>query len=269
LAWRAQLFREQTKALRLAYASRLAEPIPDALIDVIEGWRASFLRRRAILAAMALTLTVTIGGLGWFGAKLDSDRQKTTAVTIASLASLAAPGRGTPAAINGRAMFNWLMQKMTSRHSEFPDLSSLGYKPVARDIVEVGGRRILRLEYRSSDDRNVDIFLQPRWRDYSTEFRPTAKGDIAIISWKEGPISLAVAGPLSPEQTLSVAKAVRRALRHGSPASMTPEIPSVASTPTASLSLLRRHSPGSVSFRPTGDIRFTQPTLPPAAGRQE
>lgn len=216
LARRARVFRDQTDALRRAYDSRLTEPVPARLLATLERKRPFEDGRRAILAAAVIVLAVGAGSAGWLAGKWQSARDNwmldAVAATDFSRIRPAVAGSSHAGSIPTQITIpDWLESELTFKlHA--PDLSQLGYELVAQKNVDVAGMHVLRLDYRAADGRVFNLFLRPRWDGHDSGFQVSEEDGVAFASWKEGPLSSAIAARLSRAETVAIAEAVRRAL---------------------------------------------------------
>lgn len=260
-ALRIRAYQAQTEALRRRYGRRIEDAVPERLYAVLDRGRDRRLRYVAQAAAV-VALIVFAGASGWlagqwnrsggWSAKAFVEQSYLNYVESASDSS-AAPTAAS--AGSGKAM-NWLSNKV-SLTIRAPDLRERGFSIMEKQTVAVADSQMVRLTYASQDGRSFSLFLRPRWENEGPEVKVTKEGDVSLAYWLDGPLASAIASRLSRQETLEIAKIVRRAMKdpqrsepavHATPAEPSPEGTALATGgPTYEIPVYPEKSPASLS----------------------
>jgi len=257
-AARVRDYRAQTDALRRTYGPRAQDRVPESLLGVLEA-APTRARRRWPRAAAVVLLTLAAGLGGWAvgqrgheAAWSAQDFVERTRQNYANAETPPARG-GTLVEAAEDEPLAWLTERILPA-LRVPDLGSLGYSVVDRQIVGGADGRMVRLLYQSADGHSFVLFLMPRWNDRDPALRVHERDDVALVYWLDGPVASAVAARLAPEQTLNIARAVRRAMHNREP--LSPVVHPVETTPPLQGADV---SPDLVETEPVSSV-------PPAAG---
>lgn len=229
-AQRARAYRAQTEALRREYARRLEDPVPDRLYAALEGsvWPAA---RTMVRVAAIVALMIGTGVSGWLAGQwsrsIEWSAQEFIDQSYRNFAKSAADSMAGPkiAEINSAEPLVWLSEKI-SLTLRAPDLSDLGFTIVDKRTMGSSGDQMVRMTYAARDGRDFSLFLRPRWEDKSRDLRVVNEGDVTLVFWLDGPLASTIATRFSPDETVKLAEAVRRAMQ-----SRRVPPPSVRSTP--------------------------------------
>ena len=208
-----------TEALRSAYQPKIHEPVPERLYAALDRRDRASTLHFALRAAAVCALVAGSVASGWLGAHLDASSPRIdTELVGQSYANLDAPAAAAindrnTAAISapGTRPISWLANGF-SLTSRAPDLSALGYSLVDRETIASEDGRTVRLSYSGEKGTSFALFLRPRARSRNIDVHLTRQGDIAVAHWLDGPVASAIAARLPDEETLAIAKAVRKAM---------------------------------------------------------
>lgn len=229
-AQRARAYRAQTEALRREYAGCLEDPVPDRLYAALEGsaWPAA---RTMVRVAAVVALMIGTGVSGWLANQWSRSLEWSTHEFIEE--SYRNFSRSTEDAVAGPkiALGNsaeplvWLSEKI-SLTLRAPDLSDMGFAIVDKRTMGAGNDQMVRLTYAAPDGRKFSLFLRPRWEGNSPDLKVVNEGDVTLVYWLDGPLASTIASRSTPDETVKLATAVRRAMQDRS---VPP--PAVESTP--------------------------------------
>lgn len=216
---RAEAFRAQTAALREVYDRRLAEPVPERLVAVLDRPDASQSGPVLRVAAVAC-LIVGAGTAGWLLGQGDGERESPGAEMIdRSYAQFVAERPGEMAPAMGRAVaeakpLGWLAEEVSIR-LKAPDLSGEGFSLVDKKAIVAGDTQMVRLDYSAGDGRAFSLFIAPRWDDGPVEITPAERDGVSLAYWLDGPLASAVATRMPADEAEALAEAVHEALQSG------------------------------------------------------
>jgi anti-sigma factor RsiW len=230
---RAQALRAQTDRLRAAYGWRLAEPVPERLVAVLE--RRPPPRAAWLPAAAAVMLTLTAGTAGWMIGQGSgppvAEMPAAIRLTEASYSRFVTerPEAAGPvlalAPAPARPM-DWLSDTLSIR-LRAPDMSAAGYVLAGQSVATSDGERVVRLDYTGEEGRSFSLFLAPRWRADQQEISEIERGGVAIASWLKGPLASAIVTRMPAGEARELAEDVRRAMQTdgAAPAMLQPRLP--------------------------------------------
>lgn len=240
-AARAQNYRLQAALLHDLFDPVLREPVVPEVEDLTDrlrgrivvndnapAWYANPWMRSA--AAVALV----VGGLagGWMGRSaveepvVQQAAQPQRHETLAGFAEEATQAHRfytseerfqvELGADNQEELNSWL-SKRVGRDVFGPDLSRAGYRLIGgRSLpTEVGAGA--QYMYTTDNGKRITLFVGAPRSGANNSFSFTQKGDIATFYWVEGNLAYALAGPLSKEELLEIAKAVYNDVKAGPP----------------------------------------------------
>lgn len=228
---RAEAFCAQTRALRAAYDRRLAEPVPERLLAMLE--RPARPRAGPALRAAAVALLVAGAGVaGWqFGQDGRPAGWSAEALVERAYAQFIAdrPGAAEGAvepALGATATdaqpLGWLADEISIR-LKAPNLTEAGFRLVAKEAVEAGDGQIVRLDYAGAGGQGFSLFLAPRWESRAAGIAQVERGGVSMAFWLDGPLASTVVAQMPAAETRALAETVRRAMHTGSaPATLEP-----------------------------------------------
>lgn len=228
-AMRVAEYLAQNQAIRAAYGSVAAEPVPARLLAALEQQPAHARWRRPMrLTAFAASLAAA-GFLGWMAnAPRGSAPEPSDALVEASMA-LHSDWSPRPEAAAGNADGSLLLPKAIAAEQEGdvalhippPDLSPLGLRLVGMRGTEGKGVPGVQLIYGDGQGERVSLFLLPGGGGGTPAigWESGERGQLAF--WREGPITFALIGEHIDRSAETVAAQVRGALR-GAPVLVTP-----------------------------------------------
>lgn len=240
-AARAQNYRLQAALLHDLFDPVLREPAPEDLEDLTER-----LRGRVVVndnvpkwyaspwMRSAAAVVLVVGGLagGWLGrgavteAPVQQAAQPQRHETLAGFAEEATQAHRfytaeerfqvELGADNQDELNSWL-SKRVGRDVFGPDLSRAGYRMIGgRSLpTEVGAGA--QYMYTTDNGKRITLFVGAPRAGANNSFSFTQKGDLATFYWVEGNLAYALAGPLSREELLEIAKAVYNDVKAGPP----------------------------------------------------
>lgn len=213
---RVAAYQAQNARLRADYAQTMTGPVPERLINAVQGpsrrnWRAAG-KAAAVVALMAVS-----GAVGWHFGQMGQPM----ALTFADFVEDVGTGLGD--------MDNPLAEMPMSAVTEggtvlesvpfrlaVPDLSDLGYSIIDRRTLRSASGPVRRLTYVSADGRRFSLFLKARWMDRDSALRVEQDGQVSLALWLDGPVASAVVSKLSAQETRTIAELVRQTMRRQS-----------------------------------------------------
>lgn len=218
LAEQVAAFARQDSAIRTAFDPILGEPVPERLRAVVEGPANRPSSLRTGLLAASVLLAALLGGAagGWMLAQDGSegtarDSFVNSVSEHAGGAGLAVPAGAVISAAGGEPI-DWLSQQI-SIGVTVPDLAPLGFRLVEKTLVKDRHRPMVRLVFADADERNLTVFLRPRWRDDAVDIRTSSRDGMTISHWAQGPVVYGVtaAGSGAEDVVAKVTDRLRRA----------------------------------------------------------
>ncbi len=235
-AARVEDYRAQTALLHDLFDGVLREPPSDAVQDLsdrLKGrlafndnrppWHARPLLR---VAAAVLLLLAGAGG-GWFGRGVQTvspaGQQRQTLATFAEEATQAhrfytADERFQVelGADNQDELNGWL-SKRVGRDVFGPDLARIGFRLIGGRSLPTDLGAGAQYMYVNDANKRITLFVGAPQSGNPSTFSFTQNGDVATFYWVEGALSYALAGRLSKEELLEIAKAVYSDVKAGPP----------------------------------------------------
>lgn len=212
LASRVRAYEAQNRALRLAYNGRLHEPVPETLLAALDGdtrYRGWTLARAAAVACMVVSASL----LGWLVGRSHQPASEPPSEFVERSYREFAGAGGEAAMLAGATQSQGGIEAdRVSLSLKIPDLSSLGYALVDRESISSGEQRMVRLTYAGPDGQGFSLFLHPRMDAHKRDLELTTKRGVSLAYWVEGALATAVASDLPSDQTMAIARKVRKAL---------------------------------------------------------
>lgn len=211
-------YRRQTEALRQRYEGRIHDPVPEGLYAALDTRRAPWFRRPLARLAAAILLVAISGSSGWLIGRLDrtpygSDQdflEQTYAGYVDATPNGAARTIGQTGVVHSDRP-NWRLGSL-SLTLQPPRLERLGYFLAGTQMIAAGGGDIARLDYAADDGRRFSLFLKTKTEDEGSHPHLSRRDGVSLVHWLDGPVAVAVASHLPPEQALNLGAEVRRAL---------------------------------------------------------
>lgn len=235
-AQRAEDYRAQASLLHELFDPVLREPASDPLHDLTETLRgriagndnaSAWHSRPWLRTAAAVALVVAGVGGGWFGRGVLTDapgvQQRHNLMTFAQEATQAHRFYTSDerfqvelGADNQDELNSWL-SKRVGRNVFGPDLGKVGFRLIGGRSLPTELGAGAQYMYVNDADKRITLFVgAPRAGNPST-FSFTQNGDVATFYWVEGSLAYALAGRLSKEELLEIAKAVYNDVKAGPP----------------------------------------------------
>lgn len=239
-ARRAEDYRTQTALLHDLFDTVLREPPTDAeqdLTDRLKGrlafndnrpvWHA----RPVVRWAAAVMLVVAGAGGGWFGrggqapspVAQQQQQQRQTLATFAEEATQAHRFYTSDerfqvelGADNQDELNGWLSKRM-GRDVFGPDLGRVGFRLIGGRSLPTDLGAGAQYMYINDADKRITLFVGAPRNGNGSDFSFTQNGDVLTFYWVEGPLAYALAGRLSKEELLQIAKAVYSDVKAGPP----------------------------------------------------
>lgn len=251
-AARVEDYRTQTALLHDLFDSVLREPPSDAVQDLTDrlkgrlafndnrpAWHARPLVR---FAAAVLLLLAGAGG-GWIGRGVQTvspaGQQRQTLATFAEEATQAhrfytADERFQVelGADNQDELNGWL-SKRVGRDVFGPDLGRIGFRLIGGRSLPTDLGAGAQYMYINEANKRITLFVGAPQSGNPSTFSFTQNGDVATFYWVEGTLSYALAGRLSKEELLEIAKAVYSDVKAGPPRRPPPSEPQPRPADTA------------------------------------
>lgn len=202
-------------ALQARLAPLADEPLPDSLLQLLDGTRRESWRR----AALAASLLIAGGALG-AGAMwgVMSDRALHTAeapvewVHRAAVAhAVYAPEVRHPVEVKAQEehLARWLTRRLAMPVKLF-DLREQGFDLVGGRLLPDVDAPGAQLMYQNAAGQRVTVYLRKPDAATPAAFRFEKHGELALFYWVDGPTGYALVGPLPREQLLAMAESVYR-----------------------------------------------------------
>ena len=221
LAARVADMRSRNALLREALEPVLSEPIPDRLLDAMQGRPrpAAPFAFGWLKPAFALAATLALGiGVGWFVRDVQIERTGTP-TTFARQAAFAhalyADDPNRPVEIGAsdeKRLVGWLTRRLGfGVHA--PDLNGIGYALVGGRLVAGNENPTALLMYENADRNRLS--LQVRKRAAGTGevgFRYAVENGVGVFYWIDDACGYAISGKLDRAQLLKVAQVVNAQL---------------------------------------------------------
>lgn len=212
LASRVRAYEAQNRALRLAYNGRLHEPVPEILLAVLDKdtpYRGRTLARAAAVACMVALASL----LGWLAGRSHQPVGEPASEFVErSYSEYVGTGAEAPMLAGRTPARSGVQADRVSLLLKIPDLSSLGYALVDKESISGGEQRMVRLTYAGPDGQSFSLFLHPRMDAHKRELQLTSKRGVSLAYWVEGALATAIASDLPSDETLAIARKVRKAL---------------------------------------------------------
>jgi len=239
-ARRADDYRTQTALLHDLFDTVLREPPTDAeqdLTDRLKGRlafndnRPAWHARPVVRWAAAVMLVVAGAGGGWFGRGAQApspvaqqqQQQRQTLATFAQEATQAHRFYTSDerfqvelGADNQDELNGWLSKRM-GRDVFGPDLGRIGFRLIGGRSLPTDLGAGAQYMYINDSDKRITLFVGAPQSGNTANFSFTQNGDVSTFYWVEGPLAYALAGRLSKEELLEIAKAVYNDVKAGPP----------------------------------------------------
>lgn len=212
----------QNQAIRAAYGSIAAEPVPPRLLAVLERSASSapLWRRPLRLAAFAASLAAA-GFLGWMANAPGGGRAAQPSDALVE-ASFALHGEWSPrpeAAVGDAGAPLLLPKPLAAEEGELalrlplPDLTTLGLQLLGLRATESRGLAGVQLIYGDGRGERVSLFLVPAAGGGAPAETRRSQGEAELVYWRDGPIAFALVGEAAGRSAAQVAAKVRGSLR--------------------------------------------------------
>ena len=236
-ARRADDYRTQSALLHDLFDTVLREPPTDAeqdLTDRLKGRlafndnRPAWHARPLVRLAAAVMLVVAGAGGGWLGrgvqqAGSPAVQQRQTLATFAEEATQAHRFYTSDerfqvelGADNQDELNGWLSKRM-GRDVFGPDLGRVGFRLIGGRSLPTDLGAGAQYMYVNDGNKRITLFVGAPQAGNPSAFSFTQNGDVATFYWVEGPLAYALAGRLSKEELLEIAKAVYADVKAGPP----------------------------------------------------
>ncbi|AWK86845.1 anti-sigma factor family protein [Azospirillum thermophilum] len=236
-ARRAEDYRTQASLLHELFDPVLRDPADapvEELTDRLKGRlaindnRPAWHARGWVRAAAAVALVVAGATGGWFGRSVQTTpspvaQQNRTLATFAQEATQAhrfytADERFQVelGADNQDELNGWL-SKRVGREVFGPDLGKIGYRLIGGRSLPTDLGAGAQYMYANEGGKRITLFVGAPPAGNNSSFSFTQNGDVATFYWVEGPLAYAIAGRLSKEELLDIAKAVYNDVKAGPP----------------------------------------------------
>jgi anti-sigma factor RsiW len=190
-------------------------PVPGHLYEVLNRTPPR-VRPSAGKSAAVAALTVVAAFAGWWVGQSDtpSDWPPTYFLEGDQFARLdrqpgVAPHR--VADLGAAAPMNWLSERI-SLSLRVPDLSERGYTVTRKETVHVANDRLVRLNYRSAEGHDFNLYLRPWWDNRSPDIRFVRRDDTWLAHWRDGPLASVLSARLPRAEVERLAREIRRDL---------------------------------------------------------
>lgn len=237
-ARRAEDYRAQAILLHEMFDTVLREPPSDKvqeLSDRLKGRiafndnRPAWHARPLVRFAAAVMLVVAGAAGGWMGRGVDQQagapvaQQRQTLATFAQEATQAHRFYTSDerfqvelGADNQDELNGWLSKRM-GRDVFGPDLGRVGYRLIGGRSLPTDLGAGAQYMYANDANKRITLFVGAPQGGNQSNFSFTQNGDVATFYWVEGPLAYALAGRLSKEELLEIAKAVYQDVKAGPP----------------------------------------------------
>ena len=198
----------QNKAFHTLYDSVLDEPIPLGMAR----YRGSPWPARALRAAAAIALILVGGAGGWWS----NDFFKHGAAQRVAIASQAAtahvvftPEVRHPVEVDATQeahLVKWL-SKRVGAELRAPSLINLGYSLVGGRLVTSATAPAAYLMYENKPGNRITLYVRARAEsEPTTAFRYMIRDNVGVFYWLSDSLGYAIAGELTREELLKIAK---------------------------------------------------------------
>lgn len=207
------------EAIREAYAGELHRPVPARLLRTVREPESRWRNLPTSIAASLLLLTMAAGG-GWYAGQRGDDAVTVSAELLQEIATHYSENAGTQVAVGAgtaQAVGGTLISSPSRNvliEIPLPDLSVQGYELTQRKRLEIGGRDMLQLVYRS-DDSTLNLFMHLNQSADSASTLHAAAEGLAVHHWSVGPIGYALAVDERDKGAEHLPAIVRDALEQG------------------------------------------------------
>lgn len=238
-ARRAEDYRAQTALLHDLFDTVLREPPTDAeqeLTDRLKGRlafndnRPAWHARPLVRFAAAVMLVVAGAGGGWIGRGVQAPSPSPVAQqrqqTLATFAAEATEAHRfytsderfqvELGADNQDELNGWLSKRM-GRDVFGPDLGRVGFRLIGGRSLPTDLGAGAQYMYVNDANKRITLFVGAPQSGNTSNFSFTQNGDVSTFYWVEGPLAYALAGRLSKEELLEIAKAVYSDVKAGPP----------------------------------------------------
>jgi len=193
------------------------EPRPRSAWRAWRGWHGA----RAMASAAAVMLFVVGGAAGWV-AREATTTVEPTAVTSTPIVYYAARAHEAFAQEVRHAvevpgdqeehLVRWLSNRLGAP-VRAPHLGDIGYKLMGGRLLPSGHTLAAQFMYEDRSGARLTLYVKSGMKTNSeTAFRYEEQGDVAVFFWIDGPLGYALAGQVSRENLLRVARVVHTQL---------------------------------------------------------
>lgn len=206
-------WREINAGLKGMYGAVADEPVPARLRALAVGPERSRLGGLAFAASIVLALAIGLAG-GW-ALRGGSLLPVTSAVAglphnAAVAYTVYAPEARHPVEVGAEEeahLCQWLTRKLGT-DVKAPKLDALGFKLVGGRLLPSDHGPAALLMYEDESKRRITLYMvRGATQPAATEFRFVEENGVNVFSWFEGNAGFALAGKLTREELLRVAKA--------------------------------------------------------------
>ncbi len=207
-------FRDLNEAMRARYASRLEEPVPPAMLQLLRRvprWPGALATRQAALAA-ALLIALAAGMAGYFVRGLLEPRRPEAAFVTTAIGAhtVYVPEVRHPVEV-GAAEEAHLVQWLTKRigaNVRAPALANLGWKLVGGRLLPDHGLPAAQFMYEDGTGRRLTLYIRKETGLNNTAFQFTERDGFGAFYWIDRPLAYALAGRLGRPELTALANAV-------------------------------------------------------------
>jgi anti-sigma factor RsiW len=195
----------QQKAHIRSFAQDPAATTPSKAIDALGRQLGKRLRRRLFLFWPRVAVIALLFSAGWMAhslyVPLFEGPRYTDEVIQAHILAAAVPGdqQQISADVVSR------MLTLIGEHQPMPDLSTLGFRPVAAKLVPSGEGPVLHVTYRDIGGTVVSYFVLHDERRTELPRHVVHREGVNMIYWQHQQSRFAVAAPLTDEQLAHIA----------------------------------------------------------------
>ena len=207
-------FSRQNSALHDLFDATLDEPIPLGMAS----YRGSPWQGTLVRAAAAIILVLLGGAGGWWSHDI-VERSATARVAIATQAATAhsvfSPEVRHPVEVDASEeahLVKWLSKRVGAKLLA-PSLINIGYNLVGGRLVTSADAPAAYFMYENKPGNRITLYVRARGDGESTTaFRYMIRENIGVFYWMSDSLGYAVAGELTRDQLLKIAKIVYQQL---------------------------------------------------------
>jgi anti-sigma factor RsiW len=207
--------RDLNQALRARYAGRLEEPVPGAMLEVLERVpRRQSARgmRRWRLAAAALLIALTAALAGYLVRELVADAPRAEpsfVINAIGAHSVYVPEVRHPVEVKAdeEHLIRWLTRRVGAP-IRAPSLADRGWKLMGGRLLPDLGLPAAQFMYEDAAGRRLTLYIRKETGLDNTSFQFAERDGLGSFYWIDRPLAYALAGRLGREELMALANAV-------------------------------------------------------------